>query len=185
VKSPNRVADLCFQGPGDPMEAFAVEEQCLLFSVRLACRRVRTFTDREQPRRKLVRCRQVTRTSRPHSKKWRALGCYLPSKWSGWTVRRRRERARRPADPLGTPPCPDVFVGGAPCPLSTTDGAVSSKRQPGRVGLFFQAMSEDFTKKLARPLSTTDAAYSARPSTFKTTCCIYRRPGRSSPDEKT
>jgi hypothetical protein len=30
------------------------------------------------------------------------------------------------------------------------------KRQPGQVGLFFQAMSADFTKKLARPLSTTD-----------------------------
>jgi hypothetical protein len=78
-----------------------VEEQSLLFSVRLACHRVRKCTDREQPRRKIVRRRQVTRTSRPHSKKWRALGCYLPSKWSGWTVRKRRERGKRPADPLG------------------------------------------------------------------------------------
>jgi hypothetical protein len=76
-----------------------VEEQSLLFSVRLACRRVRICTDREQPRRKIVRRRQVTRTSRPHSKKWRALGCYLPSKRSGWTGRKRRERAKRPADP--------------------------------------------------------------------------------------
>jgi hypothetical protein len=42
--------------------------------VRLACRRVRTCTDREQPRRKIVRRRQVTRTSRPHSKKWRVAG---------------------------------------------------------------------------------------------------------------
>jgi hypothetical protein len=47
-----------------------VQEQSLLFSVRLACRRVRTRTDREQRRRKIVRRRQVTRTSRPHSKKW-------------------------------------------------------------------------------------------------------------------
>jgi hypothetical protein len=78
-----------------------VEEQSLLFSVRLACRRVRRCTDREQPRRKIVRRRQVTRTSRPHSKKWRALGCYLPSKWSGWTVRKRRKRAKRRVDPLG------------------------------------------------------------------------------------
>jgi hypothetical protein len=75
------------------------EEQSLVFSVRLACRRVRTCTDGEQPRRKIVRCRQVTCTSRPPSKKWQALGCYLPSKWSGWTVRKRRERAKRPAEP--------------------------------------------------------------------------------------
>jgi hypothetical protein len=45
------------------------EEQSLVFSVRLACRRVRTCTEGEQPRRKIVRCRQVTCTSRPHSKK--------------------------------------------------------------------------------------------------------------------
>jgi hypothetical protein len=71
-----------------------VEERSLLLSVRLACRRVRTCTDRGQPRRKIVRRRQVTRTSRPHSRKWRVVGCCLPSKWSGWTIRTRPKRAK-------------------------------------------------------------------------------------------
>jgi hypothetical protein len=46
-----------------------VEEQSLVFSVRLACRPVRTCIDREQPRRKIVRRRRITRTSRPHSER--------------------------------------------------------------------------------------------------------------------
>jgi hypothetical protein len=41
-----------------------------------------------------VRRRQATRTSRPHSKKWRVAGCSLPSKWSGWNVRTRPKRAK-------------------------------------------------------------------------------------------
>ena len=61
----------------------------------LACHHVQTCTDREQPTRKIVRRRQ-TRTSRAHSKKWHAAGCYLPSKWSGWTVRKRPKRATLP-----------------------------------------------------------------------------------------
>jgi hypothetical protein len=61
------------------------EEHSVLFGVRLACRGVQTCTDSEQPRRKNVRRRQRTRTSKAHSKTWRALGCYLPSKWSRWT----------------------------------------------------------------------------------------------------
>jgi hypothetical protein len=58
-----------------------VEEQSLLFSICPACRRVRTCIEREQPRRKIVRRRQITRTSRLHSRKWRVVGCSLPSKW--------------------------------------------------------------------------------------------------------
>ena len=71
------------------------EEQSLLFSICPACRRVRTCTEREQPRRKIVRRRQATRTSRPHSRKWRVAGYYLPSKWSGWSVRTRPKREAR------------------------------------------------------------------------------------------
>jgi hypothetical protein len=33
-----------------------------------------------------VRQRQVTRTLKAHSKKWRVAGYYLPSKWSGWSI---------------------------------------------------------------------------------------------------
>jgi len=62
----------------------------------LACHHVQTCTDREQPTRKIVRRKQITRTSRAHSKKWHAAGCYLPSKWSGWTVRKRPKRATLP-----------------------------------------------------------------------------------------
>jgi hypothetical protein len=61
-----------------------------------ACRHVRTCTDREQPTQKIVRRRRITRTSRAHSKKWHAAGSYLPSKWSGWTVRKRPKRATLP-----------------------------------------------------------------------------------------
>jgi hypothetical protein len=74
-------------------------------SVRLACRRVRTCTDREQPRRKIVRRRQITRTSRPHSRKWRVVGCSLPSKWSGWSVRKRPKRAKTKRRNLWSPGC--------------------------------------------------------------------------------
>jgi hypothetical protein len=65
----------------------------------LACHHVQTCTDREQPTRKIVRRKQIARTSRAHSKKWHAAGCYLPSKWSGWTVRKRGQRGRRFPDP--------------------------------------------------------------------------------------
>ena len=60
------------------------------------CHHIRTRTDREQPTRKIVRGRQITRTSRARSKKWHAAGCYLPSKWSGWTARKRPKRATLP-----------------------------------------------------------------------------------------
>jgi hypothetical protein len=44
-------------------------------------------TDRERPRPKIVPRRQVARPKKAHSKKWRAAGCYLPSKWSGLSGR--------------------------------------------------------------------------------------------------
>ena len=71
----------------------------------LACHHVQTCTDREQPTRKIVRRKQIIRTSRAHSKKWHAAGCYLPSKWSGWTVRKRPKRATLPRsqEPLLAP----------------------------------------------------------------------------------
>jgi hypothetical protein len=107
-------------------------------SVRRACRCVRTCIDREQPRRKIVPRRQVTRTSRPHSKRWRAVGCYLPSKRSGLSVRKKRERAKRAADPLGklrrakmflvaerfVLPCPQVMSVPETPPLGRTSGGV-------------------------------------------------------------
>jgi len=89
-----------------------VEEQSLLFSVRLACRRVRRCTDREQPRRKIVRRRQIIRTSRPHSRKWRVVGCSLPSKWSGWSVRTRPKGPKTKS--AGTSGARDVFLKRSP-----------------------------------------------------------------------
>jgi hypothetical protein len=95
-----------------------------------------------------VRRRQVTRTSRPHSKKWRASGCYLPSKWSGWTVRKRRQRAKRPADPTWELPArPEVSANGALCPpLPPSDERVQDPAlSPFRAGfslLFAVARSQ-------------------------------------------
>jgi hypothetical protein len=54
-----------------------------------------------------------------YPKLWGFRRCYLPSKWSGWTVRKRRERAKRPRSPTWEPPArPDVFLSRAlrPCP---------------------------------------------------------------------
>jgi hypothetical protein len=49
---------------------------------------VRTCIDRTRPRPDSVRGKQGTHRLRAHSKTWRAAGCSLRSKYSGWKVKK-------------------------------------------------------------------------------------------------